>query len=65
MSYYISKFIDQVAWVLILFLMEYALWDHSVRLKYTSPQKVLILFLMEYALWDMKEKYFIVSGGES
>ena len=37
--------------VLILVLMEYALWGQSIKV-YRDEDAVLILVLMEYALWD-------------
>ena len=37
-------------WVLILIIMEYALWAVAGVMK-DSPKMVLILIIMEYALW--------------
>ena len=39
------------ATVLILVLMEYALWLDGRKTRRTAPELVLILVLMEYALW--------------
>ena len=47
--------------VLILILLEYALWDfsypHSLKL-----EEVLILILLEYALWVLKSGAKAVKG---
>ena len=40
--------------VLILILMEYALWVHKIMATLLKNCIVLILILMEYALWDGK-----------
>ena len=39
--------------VLILILMEYALWEEPRVMEGDNGTKVLILILMEYALWDV------------
>ena len=44
-----------VTMVLILVLMEYALWQFVSRVRSPSGSPVLILVLMEYALWQWQD----------
>ena len=51
--------------VLILVLVEYALWD-SVEFPQEPKYTVLILVLVEYALWDGLSMCFVMkTGGKS
>ncbi len=42
--------------VLILILMEYALWVNKEELSMMGNNQVLILILMEYALWGRRDE---------
>ena len=47
-----------ISWVLILILMEYALWAVMQALGERTKSDVLILILMEYALWESTQLLF-------
>ena len=47
--------------VLILILMEYALWDTNLFVV-AAPSVVLILILMEYALWAVANQFQNING---
>ncbi len=46
-----TKIVDVYKKVLILILMEYALWAQMLSFELKNLSEVLILILMEYALW--------------